>query len=77
MTHTVTIPTQVQLEEYFILKSVVLRDAQHENQEFVVNEKEFGHYPTPEDIAKFLVESHADFVSVSRNYRISGEIPFV
>lgn len=73
MTHTVTIPTQVQIEEYFILRAI--RNANGRNN--VISENEFDHEPTLTDIAQFLVESGADFVSKVVNYRVGVEIPFV
>lgn len=73
MTHTLTIPTQVQLEEYYVLRGII--EAGEKNK--VISEKEFTTEPTLTDIAQFLVESGADFVSKVVNYRVSGEIPFV
>lgn len=37
---------------------------------------ELDHEPTPQEIAQFLYESHADFVSVVQNYRFESELPF-
>lgn len=73
MTHTLTIPTQVQLEEYFVLRAI--KDTG--DKKTVISEKEFTTEPTLTDIAQFLVESGADFVSKVANYRVGGEIPFV
>ena len=73
MTHTVTIATQVQLEEYFVLRGII----EVGEKKKVISEKEFDAEPTLTDIAQFLMESGADFVSKVVNYRVSGEMPFV
>lgn len=39
-------------------------------------EKELDHEPTPDEIAQFLFDSKADFVSVVQNYRFENELPF-
>lgn len=38
--------------------------------------KELDHEPTPNEIAQFLSDSKADFVSVVQNYRFENELPF-
>lgn len=73
MTHTLTIPTQVQLEEYYVLRAIKGTG----DKKTVIAEKEFEEEPTLTDIAQFLVDSGADFASKVVNYRIGGEIPFV
>lgn len=42
----------------------------------VISEKELDHEPTPNEIAQFLSDSKADFVSVVQNYRFANELPF-
>lgn len=42
----------------------------------LLDSKELNHKPTPNEIAQFLYESHADFVSVVQNYRFENELPF-
>lgn len=39
-------------------------------------EKELDNEPTPYEIAQFLSDSGADFVSVVQNYRFASEFPF-
>lgn len=39
-------------------------------------EKELDNEPTPYEIAQFLSDSKADFVSVVQNYRFVSELPF-
>lgn len=38
--------------------------------------EELDHEPTPNEIAQFLSDSKADFVSVVQNYRFENELPF-
>lgn len=73
MTHTLTIPAQVQIEEYYVLRGII----EVGEKKKVISEKEFTTELTLTDIAQFLAESGADFVSKVVNYRIGGEIPFV
>lgn len=42
----------------------------------IQDRKYIDHEPTPDEIAQFLYESHADFVSVVQNYRFENELPF-
>ncbi len=39
-------------------------------------ERELDHEPTPQEIAQFLSDSKADFVSVVQNYRFANELLF-
>lgn len=39
-------------------------------------ERELDHNPTPQEIAQFLSDSKADFVSVVQNYRFENKLPF-
>ena len=41
-----------------------------------VGRKKLDHKPTPDEIAQFLSDSGADFVSVVQNYRFENELPF-
>lgn len=52
-------------EEY--IPKIVIKDVQAEA---------LDHEPTPHEIAKFLSDSKADFVSVVQNYRFENELPF-
>ncbi len=41
-----------------------------------IKREESDHEPTPQEIAQFLSDSKADFVSVVQNYRFANEFPF-
>lgn len=42
----------------------------------VMDKRELDHAPTLDEIAQFLSDSKADFVSVVQNYRFESELPF-
>lgn len=42
----------------------------------VMDKKELSHAPTLDEIAQFLFNSKADFVSVVQNYRFENDLPF-
>lgn len=42
----------------------------------LLEEKELNHEPTPDEIAQFLFDAKADFVSVAQNYRFENGLPF-
>lgn len=42
----------------------------------VQDRKYIDHEPMPDEIAQFLSDSKADFVSVVQNYRFESELPF-
>lgn len=44
--------------------------------DLIIKEQELDHEPTPSEIAQFLSDAKADFVSVVQNYRFAGELPF-
>lgn len=78
MLHNVT----VKHEENKVLEKYWLMRAEKKEGEYPIpysesfKEKELGHEPTPEEIAQFLSDSKADFVSVVQNYRFENELPF-
>lgn len=41
-----------------------------------IKREELDHEPIPQEIAQFLSDSKADFVSVVQNYRFESELPF-
>lgn len=41
-----------------------------------IKREESDHEPTPQEIAQFLSDSKADFVSVVQSYRFENELPF-
>lgn len=42
----------------------------------IMDKKEMGSEPTNDDIAQFLSDSGADFVTVEQNYRFQPDLPF-
>ncbi len=74
MIHDVSIPRNVELEEYYVLRGIV----DDLGKKKVVKEKEFSNRPTLSDIATFLEESKASFASLVTNYRLAdNELPFM
>lgn len=64
-----------EIEEYWLLRGVYDDGVQKR----VIAEKEFDRSPTVGEIAKFLEESKATFVSMEHNYRFpdpESELPF-
>lgn len=77
MLHNVT----VKHEENKVLKSCRVMRAIKENDMLfrpseLIKEQELDHEPTPQEIAQFLSDSKADFVSVVKNYRFESGLPF-
>ena len=66
------------LEKYWLLRAI--KDGDMHGQppipKRVISEQEIDHEPTPQEIAQFLSDSKADFVSVVQNYRFENELPF-
>lgn len=76
MTHEVEITTTENrvIEEYWVMKSV--KDGEYPIPiSEAIKKKELAHEPTFQEIAQFLSESKADFVSVEHNYRFA-DLPF-
>ncbi len=78
MLHNVTVKTseRKKLEQYWVARALKNSDMPFNYTKTVIGEREFDHYPTPNEIAQFLYESHADFVSVVQNYRFENELTF-
>ena len=80
MLHNVTVKHEENkvLEKYWRMRAI--KDGNMYGQpptpKRVISEKECTHEPTPNEIAQFLSDSKADFVSVVQNYRFAGELPF-
>lgn len=55
-------------------KTRITKDLGEESR--VMDKKELSHAPTLDEIAQFLSDSKADFVSVVQNYRFENELPF-
>lgn len=56
------------------LKTGTTKDLGEESR--FMDKKELSHAPTLDEIAQFLDDSGADFVSVVQNYRFTSELPF-
>lgn len=78
MLHNVT----VKHEESKVLEKYWLMRAEKKEGKYPIpysesfKEKELDHEPTPQEIAQFLFDAKADFVSVVQNYRFEDELPF-
>lgn len=80
MLHNVTVKQKENkvLEKYWLMRAIKDGDMYGEptTPKRVISEKECTHEPTPNEIAQFLSDSKADFVSVVQNYRFESELPF-
>lgn len=81
MLHNVTVKHEENkvLEKYWLMRAIKDGDIYGEPQptlKRVIAEKECVSYPTYNEIAQFLSDSKADFVSVVQNYRFENELPF-
>ena len=80
MLHNVTVKHEESkvLEKYWLMRTIKDGDmyGQPPMPKRVISEKELDHEPTPNEIAQFLSDSKADFVSVVQNYRFENELPF-
>ena len=73
MKRKIVIEMEKEIEEYWLLRGVYDDGIQKR----VIAEKEFGRHPTVGEIAKFLEESKATFVSIEHNFRFpESELPF-
>ena len=73
MLHNVTVSEDKVLEEYWCIRAI---KTNIHNEKVVVGEMECTNKPTLNEIAAFLKNSGADFVSVVQNYRFENELPF-
>ncbi len=78
MLHNVTVKTSERrkLEQYWVARALKNSDMPFNYEKTVIGERELDHEPTPDEIAQFLSDSKADFVSVVQNYRFENELPF-
>ena len=78
MLHNVTVKTseRKKLEQYWVVRALKNSDMPFNYTKTVIGERELDHEPTPDEIAQFLSDSKADFVSLVQNYRFAGELPF-
>lgn len=80
MLHNVTVKHEENkvLEKYWLMRAIKDGDmyGQPKTPKRVIAEKECANEPTPNEIAQFLSDSKADFVSLVQNYRFENELPF-
>lgn len=79
MLHNVTVKHEENkvLEQYWVMRGIKeYIGAYNRKEERAESEQELDHEPTPQEIAQFLSDSKADFVSVVQNYRFEDELPF-
>lgn len=80
MLHNVTVKHEENkvLEKYWLMRAIKDGDmyGQPPAPKRVIAEREYTKEPTPQEIAQFLSDSKADFVSVVQNYRFENELPF-
>lgn len=78
MLHNVTVKHEENkvLEEFLVMKAERTTETVPGGVRKEWKEQELDHEPTPQEIAQFLYESHAEFVSVVQNYRFASELPF-
>lgn len=78
MLHNVTIKYEKNktLEKYWLMRAEKKEGKYPIPYSESFKEKELDHEPTPNEIAQFLSDSKADFVSVVQNYRFASELPF-
>ena len=66
------------LEKYWLMRAIKDGDMYGYPQptpKRVISEQELNHEPTPQEIAQFISDSKADFVSVAQNYRFASDLP--
>lgn len=81
MLHNATVKREENkvLEKYWLMRAIKDGDMYGYPQptpKRVIAEKECANEPTPQEIAQFLFDAKADFVSVVQNYRFENELPF-
>lgn len=78
MLHNVTVKHEEDkvLEEFWVMRAVKEGKLPFDFKKTVIDERKLDHEPSKNEIAQFLSDSKADFVSVVQNYRFAGELPF-
>lgn len=73
MQHNVTITKEENrvIEEYWLMRAIKENVIVKGTTKQVFKEQELDHNPTLQEIAQFLSETKADFVSVEHNYRFA------
>ncbi len=78
MLHNVTVKHEESklLEEFWVMRAVKEGKLPFDFKKTVIDERKLDHEPSKSEIAQFLSDSKADFVSVVQNYRFENELPF-
>lgn len=78
MLHNVTVKHEENkvLEEIWVIRAVKEGKLPFDFKKTVIDERKLDHEPSKNEIAQFLSDSKADFVSVVQNYRFENELPF-
>lgn len=78
MLHNVTVKHEESkfLEEFWVMRAVKEGKLPFDFKKTVIDERKLSHEPSKNEIAQFLFDAKADFVSVVQNYRLENELPF-
>ncbi len=78
MLHNVTVKHEENkvLEEFWVMRAVKEGKLPFYFKKTVIDERKLDHEPSKSEIAQFLFDAKADFVSVVQNYRFENELPF-
>lgn len=78
MLHNVTVKHEENkvLEEIWVMRAVKEGKLPFDFKKTVIDERKLDHEPSKNEIAQFLSDTGADFVSVVQNYRFANEFPF-
>ena len=78
MLHNVTVKHEENkvLEEFWAMRAVKEAELPFDFKKTVIGERKLDHEPSKNEIAQFLSDSGADFVSVVQIYRFESELPF-
>lgn len=78
MLHNVTVKHEENkvLEEFWVMRAVKEGELPFDFKKTVIDERKLDHEPSKNEIAQFLSDSKANFVSVVQNYRFENDLPF-
>lgn len=78
MKYNVTVgkPEKKILEEFWLMRAIKSNNIPFDRSKEIIKEREFEKEPSTQEIAQFLYETGADFVSVIKNYRLEADLPF-
>lgn len=78
MTYSVTVgkPEKKILEEFWMMRALKNSNVPFDRSKQIIKEREMEKEPSAQEIAQFLYETGAEFVSVIKNYRFEMDLPF-